>query len=179
MNENQRQRPAVPRPPRTFVLACLLALAAGCASYDGRGLLPGKATLADTLALMGEPSERAATPGGGSVLYFARKPRGRQTYVARFGADGVLLGIEQVLTSENIARLEPGTSDKAAVRTLFGPPWIVSHFPRSDQEVWEYKWLDYQEPRVLWVSFSPDGVVREVTNMHDFEADPPGHYRHQ
>jgi hypothetical protein len=58
------------------------------------------------------------------------------------------------------------------VRELFGPPGEVSRLPRQQREVWEYKWLYYDDKRVLWVQFSDDGIVREAINMHDYESDP-------
>jgi hypothetical protein len=61
------------------------------------------------------------------------------------------------------------------VRELFGPPYpaTVSTSPFSQREVWEYKWLEIDDKRVLWVSFSSDGVLREYTNSHDFGSDEP------
>jgi hypothetical protein len=45
---------------RRFFLAvsALVALASGCASFDGRGLVPGKSTQAKVEALMGVPAQR-------------------------------------------------------------------------------------------------------------------------
>ena len=42
------------------------------------------------------------------------------------------------------------------------------------REVWEYKWLDYQEKRVLWVQFSDDGILREALNSRDDFHESPG-----
>ena len=154
----------------------LLALAGlmlgGCASYDGRGLQPGVSTVAQVEALMGTPAERRATADGGSVEVFARGPLGRHTYLVSFGADGVMRNIDQVLTYANADKVIPGATTRAQVRELLGPPSDISRLPRQEREVWEYKWLHYQERRVLWVQFSDDGIVRESMNLHDFAADP-------
>ena len=154
----------------------LLALAGlvlgGCASYDGRGLQPGVSSVAQVEALMGPPSERRAAADGGSVAVFARGPVGRHTYLVTFGPDGVMRTIDQVLTYANAEKVIPGTSTRAEVRELLGPPGTVSRLPRQEREVWEYKWEHYEEKRVLWVQFSDDGIVRESMNLHDFAADP-------
>ena len=154
----------------------LLALAGlmlgGCASYDGRGLQPGVSTVAQVEALMGPPAERRATADGGSVDVFVRAPLGRHTYLVTFGADGVMRNIDQVLTYANADKVIPGATTRAQVRELLGPPSDISRLPRQEREVWEYKWLHYQERRVLWVQFSDDGIVRESMNLHDFAADP-------
>lgn len=161
------------------ILALAAALLCGCASYDGRGLQPGKSTAAEVEALMGPPAERRVSAEGGSVAYFTRGPLGRHTYAATYGPDGVLRSIEQVLTYENANKLVPGTTTRQQVRELFGPPGEVSRLPRQQREVWEYKWLYYDDKRVLWVQFSDDGIVREAINMHDFAADPVSGRQHK
>ena len=98
-------------------------------------------------------------------------------YVATFGADDVLLALEQRLTRENIAQLVPGTSTARDVRELFGPPGLTGYLSVLPREWWEYRYRDYQDRRVLWVQFSGDGVVREVLDMRDWSAEPPGRGR--
>ena len=154
-------------------LAAAIAMLAGCAVYDGRGLVPGQSTAADVQALMGPPVERLAKPDGTSILYYPKGPLGRATYAATLGADGVLRGIEQVLTHENAAKLVVGITTAQEVRELFGPPSWVSHFPRQGRHVWEYKWRNVEDRRVFWMKFSDDGILREAINSHDFDSDPP------
>ena len=157
---------------RIATLALAVLWLAGCASYDGRGLQPGVSTVAQVEALMGAPAERRVAADGGSVGVFARGPLGRHTYLVTFGADGVMRSIDQVLTYANADKVIPGSSTREQVRELLGPPSDISRLPRQEREVWEYKWLHYQERRVLWVQFSDDGIVRESMNLHDFAADP-------
>ncbi len=158
---------------KVLFLAMVAALAGGCASYDGRGLVPGVATAAQAEALMGSPAETRSTADGGKVLVFTRAPLGRHTYAVALGPDGKVRGVEQLLTWANTEKLLAGTTTRPQVRELLGPPGIVSRLPRQQREVWEYKWLHYDEKRILWVQFSDDGIVREVLNMRDFAAEPP------
>lgn len=163
---------------RGGILLVLVALLPGCASYDGRGLVAGRSTAVEAEALMGAPAATRPTGDGGRVLYFTRAPLGRHTYAVSVGPDGVLRGVEQVLTWDNTYKLVAGTTTKPQVRDLLGPPGLVSRLPRQEREVWEYKWLHFEEKRVLWVQFSDDGIVREALNMRDFAAEPPsGHGR--
>ena len=157
---------------RTWIVLLAGALLCGCASYDGRGLQPGRSTAAEVEALMGPPAERRRTPDGGTVEVFTRSPLGRHTYMVAFGADGVMRSTEQVLTYANADKVIPNTTTREQVRELLGPPSDISRLPRQQREVWEYKWLHYEEKRVLWVQFSDDGIVRESMNLHDFAADP-------
>jgi hypothetical protein len=150
----------------------LVALLAGCASIDGRGLEPGKAREADVVARMGAPTERLQLPGGDSRLYFSRLPDGRRIYAATLGPDGLLKGLEQTLTLERIRKLAPGATSAKEVRELLGPPYRIERAERRQRDVWTYPWLSsIDERRVLWLYLSYDGVLREVTELHDFESD--------
>jgi hypothetical protein len=156
---------------RTVAILAALALA-GCASFGGSGLEPGRANEAQVVSVMGQPAQRLPLPGGGSALYYPRLPDGRQTFVAVLGADGVLKSIERRLTPQEFRKVVPGMSADA-VRELLGPPASITRMERHQRDVWEYPWLAGEEKRVLWVQFSYDGKVREVVDSHDFYSDPP------
>lgn len=160
---------------RTLLTPIVLAaaLAGGCASYDGRGLVPGKSTTAEVEATMGRPAEKMERAGE-TIWWYPRGPMGFHSYTARIGADGVLRGIEQRLTVENVGKLAPGTTTRKEVRELFGPPFVVSTLPRLMREVWEYQLVEVDFKWKLWVQFSDDGVVREVLKMRHPDMDPPG-----
>jgi hypothetical protein len=157
---------------RTASILMGLALFAGCASFNGSGLVPGKSTRAEVEASMGRPAEVLSRPNGDTLLYYSRLPFGREIYVATVGSDGVLRGIEQRLTRQNIAKVASGAQAKE-VRELLGPPFRVVRMTRMARDVWEYPWREIEDRRMLWVQFSNDGQVREVIEMHDYESDPP------
>lgn len=153
-----------------IVLAALLL--AGCASFDGHTLAPGKATRAEVKALMGAPAMELTRPNGETLHYFERYLAGPAMFVARVGPDGVLRGIEQRLVYANIYKVKEGMRADE-VRELLGPPLTISRLPRLQLDVWEYPWRHaVRELRVLWVHFSDDGVVRRIVEMHDYERDP-------
>jgi outer membrane protein assembly factor BamE (lipoprotein component of BamABCDE complex) len=157
---------------RIAMALCGAALLAGCASFDGRTLAPGKSTRAEVEATMGRPAEVLARPNGDTRLYFSRLPYGREIYVATVGSDGVLRAIDRTLTRKNIASLKEGMK-AAEVRELLGPPYRSVYMKLIDRDVWEYPWRIVEDRRILWVQFSRDGIVQEVIEMHDFESDPP------
>lgn len=158
-----------------FCAAAAAALLAGCASFDGRGLVPGRSSAAEVEALMGAPAERLARPDGETALYFSRLPAGRAMFVVTLGRDGAMKSIEQRLTRQGFARIVAGSSTKQEVREILGPPGGSGRLPRQAREWWEYKFRDFPdyEYRVLWVQFSDDGVVREVLDMLDPEEMKP------
>jgi hypothetical protein len=150
------------------------ALLAGCASYEGRGLEPGKAVARDVEALMGAPAERVALTNGEHVWFYPRQPYGRQTFAVRLAPDGTLRAIEQRLSEEYIAKLIPGVSTVKDVRELFGPPWKVTRFERQERDTWEWRVrVLHYDPRILVVQYSYDGVVREVMLLRDPVLDMP------
>jgi hypothetical protein len=157
-----------------FLLAPFAAamILAGCASFDGRGLVPGKSTEAEVVGLMGKPAQTLQGPGGGKLLYFSRQPYGREIYKARIGADGTLRGLEQTLTPANTKRIAANSTTKDQLRELLGPPYRITREPFKPYDTWDYWAQNVEDLRRLWVSFSDDGVAREVVDTHDFESDP-------
>ncbi len=141
------------------------ALAAGCASFDGSSLVPGKSTAAEAEALMGAPAERLETAGGAKVLFY---PQVRETYAVVVGTDGLVRTVERRRTSANLAKLVPGTTSSKQVREIFGPPGHEARSDRQRRDVWEYPYMKGEEYRVIWVQFSLDGVVREVLDVLDW-----------
>jgi hypothetical protein len=159
---------------KTKLIAAVAVWLAGCASYNGAGLIPGKSTTAEIQATMGAPVERQAAGGGLTTWWYPRGPMGFHTYAVLVGSDGVLKSIEQRLTVENVGKVIPNSWSKKEVRELFGPPFMVSAMPRLEREVWEYQLIEVDFKWKLWVQFSPDGVVREVLKMRHPDMDPPG-----
>jgi hypothetical protein len=154
------------------IFAALLGLA-GCASFDGRDLVPGTSTEAQAVAEMGKPALDLVRPDGGKTLYFSRLPVGRAIYKASFGPDGVLRGIEPTLTRANIDRIQVDKTTKDEARVLLGPPYRVTREPLKPMDTWEYPWRNVEDRRILWISFSDDGVARDEIERHDYESDPP------
>ena len=145
----------------------VLVFLAGCASYSGRGLVPGQATASDADKLMGPAAEQRPGPGGETVRYYSRQPYGREIYAARFGADGRLIAIEQRLTTDNLEKMVRGSWTANQVRDLLGPPFEVHRLPGPDREAWTYWMHGTTFPKHLYVQFSPDGILREVIYIDD------------
>jgi hypothetical protein len=155
------------------LVAAALILAAGCASE--RDLRPGQSTAADAYAVMGKPAEERKRPDGETWLYYPSQPFGRKVFLVRLGADGKVLGVEQRLSEEQIAKLVPNQSRKDDVHALFGAPFESRVYPRLDREIWSWHMKQYGVlPAGLHVQMTPDGVVREIyvlDESHDGERD--------
>lgn len=149
-----------------------MVLLAGCASYSGGGLVPGRSSAAEVQALMGAPALRLPRAGGGEQWYYPRGGKmGWETYAVKIGPDGVMRAIEQRLTVENVARLEPGAATMKDAQALLGPPFEASRLPRQKRTDWGYR--VHQAPWwwIFWLQFSDDGVLREVIKLPDFERE--------
>jgi hypothetical protein len=167
--------------PGNFTKILLLgaALLAGCASYDGRGLVPGKSTTAEVEQLMGPPADKTGGPSGDSVWFYPRGPMGRHTYAVRVAPDGVVRSVEQRLTVENLSKLVAGQTTAKDVRALFGPPSRAFRNEPQQRDIWEYPMknqidMDYS----LFAQFSYDGILREALFLRDPKYDSgPGGFR--
>jgi hypothetical protein len=157
---------------RNFGFAAVIATSflAGCASYNGRGLVPGQSTEAEVELLMGPSADRRAGRDGERVRYYSRLPYGREMYAARFGADGKLKALEQRLTEQYFSQLKPGVTRAEEVRDLLGPPHKAEPFPRMQREIWSYQWQGLTSWRLLLVYLSADNTVREIESVEDPEG---------
>ena len=152
---------------------CGVVLLSACASFDGRGLVPGQSSAADVERVMGAPAEKRQVAGE-TWYYYPRQPYGRQTYVARLAPDGRLVRVEPRLNDETLAQIIPNTTRGEQVRDLLGPPWQATHYARLERSIWTwavYRWGSVGLPAQLNVQLSPDGVVREVLIIDEFPRD--------
>lgn len=158
---------------RMLLLPPLLALAA-CAGYDGRGLQPGVADIAEVERVMGAPAMRWRDPDGRQQLAYPRGPHGVHTFMAYFGPDGRLERLENVLQMDSFARIVPGRDDQAAILRLLGPPvsgWTV-YFERRDELVWEWQICDewYRLARFNVLFDGRSGLVRSTMQRPDLRG---------
>src|SRR4029453_15037895 len=112
------------KPIIAFACAALLA---ACASFEGRGLVPGQSSAAGVEVVMGPAAAKRPAPGGESVYYYPRLPWGYVTYAARIAPDGKLVALEQRLTLENTAKVKAGATRAEDVLDLLGPPFEPMH----------------------------------------------------
>ena len=149
---------------RVLLLLSSLLLAA-CASYDGRGLKPGAASLEDVHALMGQPALHWQDPDGSRQLAYPRGPAGMDTFMVRLGPNGKLQSIENVLDEEHLATVRAGMSKEQVLRVL-GPPDanLTVYFKARDELAWDWRYrTSFNEPWRMMVLFDATaGTVRST-----------------
>ena len=139
-------------------------LLVGCAGYGPGNLAPGQ-TEADVRARMGEPTDRASLPSGGSRLDYARGPMGAHTYRIDLDATGRVQSVQQILTESNFEAVRPGETP-ANVRERLGLPAEQRVGWRGVGEVWSYRYDHRVECRWFQV-WLVEGRVREASYASD------------
>ena len=145
---------------RSLLAALLAAVTAlvGCDSRRIDRLEEGLSTEADVRAQFGEPEAVYPEPDGSRTLEYPRQPEGQVNYMITIGPDGKMSALRQVLKQATFDQVAPGM-DKAQLRRLLGRPAATQAFPLKQEEVWDWRYLDGQEPRVLSVTLDRDGKV--------------------
>ena len=155
-------------PIRTMTLAAALAFSLSACAPLFRQPPPVGAPLAEVTAALGQPAASYPEPDGGQVLEYRGQPMGQFQHMARIGPDGRLLSYEQVLTSENFARVKVDQWTKDDILRNFGRPAEISRVAFHNYEVWSYR---YKEAGVwnsmMNVHFDQQGVVRQMLNGPD------------
>ncbi len=163
---------------RSALGAGMLALLAGCATYGGRGLVPGKATLDDVAREMGKPALRWSNPDGSQQLAYPRGPEGYATFMVLVAPDGTLKSIENVLDERHFAAVKAGNTDRDEILRMFGPPREKIDFPARNDETWEYRFRDvYTFPaRFIVVFDKATWLVKETMQFSDVLGGSKEHH---
>ena len=156
-----------------WTIALVLLVLAGCAGMPGRPeLVPGKSTAQDVAKQMGKPALELEAADGGKVEYFTTFPFGRVTYAVTLGADGVVRGVDQRLTQDNVQKIRKGMT-RQQVLEMLGPPRQETPGARTQETILEYPWMTGNgRKRITWVHVGASGAVTEVVEREDFAAEP-------
>jgi len=100
-------------------------------------LRPGISTTAEIIDKLGRPTMEWQE-GADKVWEYPFTPEGTRNYMLTIGPGGVLKAMEQVLTPENFARVQPGMTQEQ-IRRLLGKPASMQFFALKQEEVWEWK----------------------------------------
>ena len=150
----------------TLVVLALGAALSACASFNRTP--PTDTPLADVTAKLGKPDAVYPIPSGGQMLEYRGQPMGQFQHMAHIGADGRLISYEQVLTTQNFAKIQPGNWTKDDVLRSFGRPAEASRDRVDGGEVWSYRYKqDGVWPAYMNVYFNGRGEVRRTDNTPD------------
>ena len=154
--------------PRALIGVALVAAIAGCASsFSGAKLVPGKSTIAEVEAAMGQPAARIKLPGGDTLWQYPRGSAARQTFAVRIGPDGVVREVSQVRTIQNLGKIKIGGSTADDVRTILGPPDRITPMRNIQRDVWEYSMYEDTRAVIVYIQLDSSGRVREILQVDD------------
>jgi hypothetical protein len=163
---------------RTGAVAAVLVLSLSACAALFRQPPPVGAPLAEVTAKLGRPDAVYPEPDGGQILEYRGQPMGQFQHMAHISPDGRLVSYEQVLTSENFAKVKVDHWTKDDILRHYGRPAETSRVGYHDYEVWSYR---YKEAGVwnsmMHVHFDQQGVVRQMLNGPDPMYDD--RYRHR
>ena len=74
----------------------------------------------------------------------------------------------------SFTQILPGRSTKADVEGLLGKPVDTWRFPALSQELWDYRYHEGGEPKILSVYFNPAGSVTQylITIPRLYQREP-------
>jgi len=70
-------------------------------------------------------------------------------------------------STEKVANIRIGQSTIKEVEDLLGKPFGIERNSRRSWNEWEYRVFAYGQRSSLWISFSDDGIVRDVVQLQE------------
>ena len=124
---------------------------------DGAGVSPS--TLQ---ARLGQPSAIYPLPNGGQRLQYSQMPAGSQVWNYDFDNAGRLLNQDQALRYANFNLIVLGQTRQEDIMRMFGRPMRIVRVARFDGPIWDYRFNDINNPRIISIHIDPAGVVQRI-----------------
>jgi len=152
-------------------LAALVLAVAGCASDPAR--LPLGVSKAQALQRLGRPTAIYPRPGGGERLQYSRQPAGFEVNDVDVDASGTVTAVTQAMNEGRFSRdIQIDTWRVPDVLYTYGRPEEISRVGSFDGEVWQWRYLQMNSPRLLYIYIDPQGVVRRYHVSDDLRFVP-------
>jgi len=147
-----------------------LALLAGCASEPTR--VPVGTSRAEVLQRLGAPTAAYALPSG-ERLQYSRQPAGFEVTNIDLDATGRVVAVIQVLHEARFAHdIRIGEWRVPDVLRTYGRPEEISRVSSFDGQVWQWRYRQINEPRLLYIYIDRAGVVRRYHVGDDLRFIP-------
>ncbi len=151
-------------PHKTLLLSLVAGLMLAACANPG-SFVPQQSTITDVRARMGSPTDIRFDQNGAELWEYATGPRGRETYLFRFGKDGKVQAVTQLLTEEQFGKIVPDQTTKAGVRDLLGRPADEAFLRDGTSWSWRVR-VGSRDGRFV-VRFRPDGVAVDKAVVFD------------
>ena len=146
----------------------LLSLLAACHMVLSDRIAPGM-TEAEVQGRAGAPTEQRTLADGSTAWYYVNGPQGWTTYRVRFTKEGRVAEVAQVLTIDNFEkRIKPRYTNREQLAQELGRPASIAFFPRMDEEVWQYRYMEQTTEMLCDVHIDEGtGVVKRLDTYRD------------
>ena len=142
-----------------WAVVTVLAALTACDPQRIEKLEEGVATEVDVRKQFGDPVTVTVEADGSRTLDYPRQPEGWTNYVIKFGPDGKMSSLRQLLNPDNFAKVKPGLA-KQEVRNILGRPAKTMPFALKQEEVWDWRFKQHgQESKMFSVTFDAAGKV--------------------
>ena len=135
------------------VIAAALVMA-GCALAP---VQPGMSS-SQVVASYGKPTRVVAT-GLGTRLQYSRQPAGQSAVMVDLDAAGKVSTVREVMTLQELSKIEPGKWTREDVEREFGPPARVDRVASWPGDIMNYRWRDSLQDMYFWVYLDAGQVV--------------------
>jgi len=148
---------------KTLFLLFLAGVLVGCAAPGS--FAPQQSTITDVRARMGSPTDIRIDRNGDELWEYATGPRGTETYLFRFGKDGRVKAVTQLLTEEQFGKIVPKQTTKIGARDLLGRPSDQAFLRNGTSWSWRVR-VGPRDGHFV-VRFGPDDVVLDKIVLLD------------
>lgn len=146
-------------------------LLAGCAS-EPTWLAPGTSR-EEALQKLGTPTARYVLAQG-ERLQYSRQPMGFEVNNVDLDAQGRVVAVTQVLEEGRFAHdIRIDEWRVPDVLRTYGRPEEVSQVSSFEGAVWQWRYKQVNNPRLLYIYLDPQGVVRRYHVGDDLRFVPP------
>jgi len=111
---------------------------------------------------LGTPSAIYPLADGGQRLQYSQMPAGTQVWNYDFDATGRLIRQDQALRYENFNRIVQGQTRQEEISSTYGRPMRVVRVASFDGPIWDYRFSDINNPRIISIHIDRAGVVQRV-----------------
>lgn len=155
-----------------FATAALGLLLAGCIS-EPTWLAPGSSR-EEALQKLGPPTARYPLAQGGERLQYSRQPMGFEVSNVDLDAQGRVAAVTQVLDEGRFAHdIRVDEWRVPDVLRTYGRPEEISQVSSFEGTVWQWRYKQLNNPRLLFIYLDPQGVVRRYHVGDDLRFVPP------
>lgn len=170
-----KKNPPMKRLAAAASIALSAALLAGCVAEPT--WIAAGTSREEALQTLGTPTARYPLTGGGERLQYSRQPMGFEVSNVDLDAQGRVVAVTQVLDELRFAQdIRVDQWRVPEVLHTYGRPEQVTRVSSFNGDVWQWRYRQLNNPRLLYIYIDPQGVVRRYHVGDDlrFVPNDPG-----